>query len=101
MYELKYLPIALKDLHEIINYIANILKAPHAAMGLLDEFDKSLSRLQEFPYSNKIYLPVEELETEYRMLPVKNYLVFYVVTETTVEIHRFVNGKMDYEKLIT
>jgi plasmid stabilization system protein ParE len=34
-----------------------------------------------------------------RMLPVKNYLVFYVVTEHEVEIHRIIYAKMNLEKL--
>ena len=32
MYKLKYLPLAQKDLKGIISYIADILKAPEAAM---------------------------------------------------------------------
>ena len=100
MYKLEYLPLALQDLHEITSYIADILKVPHAAMNLLDTFDNSISRLRQFPYSCKIYQAEELLKTEYRMLPVKNYLVFYVVTENTVEIHRIIYAGMDYEKLI-
>ena len=38
---------------------------------------------------------MEPLESEYRMLPVKNYIVFYVVTEHEVEIHRIIYAKMN------
>jgi hypothetical protein len=41
MHELKYLPLAQKDLKEIIGYIANSLKALQAAMDLLDILDRS------------------------------------------------------------
>ena len=41
-----------------------------------------------------------QIETEYRALPVKNYLVFYVVKEDEVEIHRIVYAKMDLGKII-
>ena len=34
-----------------------------------------------YPYAHKLYRPVRALEEEYRMLPVKNYAVFYVVRE--------------------
>lgn len=100
MYELKYLSLAKKDLHGIIDYITNILKAPKSALDLLNDLESSIFRLQQFPYSCKIYQPVEPLETEYRMLLVKNYIVFYVVIENVVEIHRIVYARMDFEKLI-
>lgn len=100
MYKLKYLPLALKDLRDITSYISDTLKAPKAAMDLIDELDRSISRLQQFPYSCRVYQPVLSLEAEYRMLPVKNYLVFYVVNENKVEIHRIVYAKMNLEMFI-
>ncbi|RLD31980.1 MAG: type II toxin-antitoxin system RelE/ParE family toxin [Bacteroidetes bacterium] len=100
MYELKYLPLAIKDLHGIIDYIINILKAPKSASNLLDDLEISISRLRQFPFSFKIYQSVEPLETEYRMLPVKNYFVFYVVIENIVEIHRIIYARMNFEKII-
>ncbi|WP_206811094.1 type II toxin-antitoxin system RelE/ParE family toxin [Paradesulfitobacterium ferrireducens] len=100
MYEIRYLPLARKDLNDIASYIADHLKAPKAAMDLLDAMDESISRLQQFPYSCKVYQPIKALDAEYRLLPVKNYAVFYVVKERTVEIHRIVYAKMDLTKLI-
>ncbi|MFC4766615.1 type II toxin-antitoxin system RelE/ParE family toxin [Effusibacillus consociatus] len=78
MHKLKYLPLAQKDLRDITDYIADTLKAPKAAMDLVDALDNSISRLQQFPYSCRVYQPIQSLEAEYRMLPVKNYLVFYI-----------------------
>jgi addiction module RelE/StbE family toxin len=100
MYKLKYLPLAQKDLWNITSYIADNLKAPKAAMDFVNTLDNSISRLQQFPYSCKLYQPQESLEAEYRLLSVKNYLVFYIVTENEVEIHRIVYAKMNLEKLI-
>ncbi len=100
MHELIYLPLALEDLREITNYITNILKNPKAALALLDDLDSSILRLQQFPYSCKLYKPIKLLDTEYRILPVKNYLIFYVGNEHTVEIHRIIYAKMNYEKLM-
>lgn len=100
MHKIKFLSLAVKDLKDITDYITDTLKAPKAAMDLVDALDHSISRLQQFPYSSKVYQPVKSLETEYRMLPVKNYLVFYVVTEGEVEIHRIIYAKMNLEKII-
>ncbi|MCG5104179.1 type II toxin-antitoxin system RelE/ParE family toxin [Oceanobacillus alkalisoli] len=100
MYDLKYLPLALGDIEYIINYISDHLQAPQAALDLLDTLDESIFRLKQFPYSCKVYQPVREMENEYRILLVKNYAVFYTVTEETVEIHRVVYAKMDLTKVI-
>ncbi len=102
MYEITYLPIAKQDITEILLYISDQLKAPKAAMDLLDAFEHSISLLQEFPYAHKIYRLVKPLEEEYRLLPVKNYAVLYVVREQEkfVEIHRVLYAKMDLTQLI-
>lgn len=99
MHKLKYLSLAQKDLRYIVDYIADTIKAPKAAIDLIDELDSSISRLQQFPYSCRVYQPIEQLQSEYRMLTVKNYLVFYLVTEHEVEIHRIVYAKMDITKI--
>jgi len=61
MHKLRYLPLAQKDLRDIISYIADTLKAPKAAMDLVDALDHSISRLVQFPYSCKVYQPIEPL----------------------------------------
>ncbi len=102
MYEVTYLPIAKQDITEILLYISDQLKAPQAAMDLLDAFDHSISLLQEFPYAHKIYRLVKRLEEEYRLLPVNNYAVFYVIREQEklVEIHSVQYAKMDLTRII-
>lgn len=100
MHELIYLPLAREDLRKITSYIAYNLKAQKAAMDLLDTLDNSISRLQQFPYSCKLYQGIEAIDTEYRMMPVNNYIVFYVVTEHEVEIHRVIYAKMNIVDLI-
>ena len=100
MHKIKYLTLALKDLRDITDYITDTLKAPKTAMDLVDTLDISISRLQQFPYSCKVYQPIQSLEAEYRMLTVNNYLAFYVVTEYEVEIHRIIYAKMNLEEII-
>ena len=46
IYKLKYLPLALKDLRETTDYIANTLKSPKAALDLLDESILSNSHVE-------------------------------------------------------
>ncbi|HEY5561908.1 MAG TPA: type II toxin-antitoxin system RelE/ParE family toxin [Clostridiaceae bacterium] len=66
----------------------------------LNALDKAISRLEDFPYSCRVYHHIQSLEAEYRLLPVKNYAVLYVVTENVVEIIRVIYAKMDLTKII-
>lgn len=102
MYEIIYLPIAKQDITDIVLYISDNLKAPQAAMDLLDAFDHSISLLVKFPYAHKLFHPLRPLEEEYRMLPVKDYAVFYVIREPqrVIEIHRIAYARMDLSNLI-
>lgn len=100
MYKLSYLPLANRDIADAVNYIADELLAPKAALDLLDALDKSISRLKDFPYSCRVYQPVKPLEQEYRIIPVKNYAVFYTVDEKKklVEITRVIYAKRDLDE---
>ncbi|MDD5659955.1 MAG: type II toxin-antitoxin system RelE/ParE family toxin [Actinomycetota bacterium] len=83
--------LSQKDLQNITAYILDNLKSPKAAMDFIDTFDKSILRLKKYPYSCKLYRPQESLEAEYRFLPVKNYLVFFIVIENMIEIYRIIS----------
>jgi plasmid stabilization system protein ParE len=100
MYEIKYLPMALNDVREIIDYITDVLNAPQAAVDLAIDLENSISRLERFPYSCMVYRHAGFLSYEYRYLQVKNYLVFYAVTEQFVEIHRVVYAKVDLSRAV-
>ena len=100
MYKLSYLPVANHDIVDAVQYIAETLVAPKAALNLLDALDESISRLKDFPYSCRVYQPLEPLEHEYRILNINNYTVFYTVNEQKkhVEIYRVIYAKRDLDK---
>lgn len=47
-YNIYYLPIARKDLVDIIEYIQ--ADNPNAALNFLDQFENTISKLEDFPY---------------------------------------------------
>lgn len=100
MNKFRYLPIAQKDLQNIVLYFVDNLKSPKAAMDFIEALDKSILRLKQYPYSCRLYQSQEPLEFEYRFLPVENYLVFYIVFENIIEIHRIVYAKINLKKII-
>jgi addiction module RelE/StbE family toxin len=100
MPEIKYLPSFQQELNAIVDYIAFTLEAPQAASNLLDELENSINDLKIFPLAHRLYRPIKPILTEYRVLTVKNYLVFYVVLEETIEIHRIIYKKRNLSQLI-
>jgi addiction module RelE/StbE family toxin len=100
MPEIKYLPSFQQELNAIVEYIIFTLEAPQAALNLLDELEKSINNLKTFPLAHRLYRPVKPIQTEYRVLTVKNYLVFYVVLEETIEIHRIIYRKRNLSQLV-
>jgi addiction module RelE/StbE family toxin len=99
-YKLRYLELAQSDLLDIVSYIGNQLSAPQAAANLVDKLDKAISRLERYPFSGAPYLKKQKLEDEYRFLVVEDYLVFYVVDDSVVEIRRIIYGRRNYTGLL-
>jgi addiction module RelE/StbE family toxin len=100
MLEIKYLPSFQHDLNAIVEYITYTLQAPGAASNLLDDLEKSINDLKGFPFAHRLYRPVKPIPAGYRVLTVKNYLVFYIVIEETIEIHRIIYKKRNLSQLI-
>lgn len=94
---IEYLPIAEKDLTEILEYIQ--IDNPTVAVRMLDDIDKTISKLAYFPYIGLAPKDQRLIQLNYRMLVVENYLVFYVVLDDVVEIRRILHGKRKYNFL--
>ncbi len=95
MYKLIYMPVAVQDITEIIQYIKEKLQNKTAANNLAAAFQKAINGLQDFPYAYSTYLPPRPQKHEYRKIPVKNYLILYWVDEPnqTVIIARVMYAK--------
>lgn len=102
MYKLEFLPVAKKDMIDIVRYISLELKNPDAANRLAEDLIDSAEGVLKFPYSSKAYKPIRSLKHEYRMIQVRNYLMFYRIDEDTktVIISRVVYAKRDYNRLL-
>ena len=91
-------PAAERDLHDIICYLNTL--SPETAIlyyDLLVERIESLSQMpMRFPMPKNIVLAAKG----YRCLIVKNYIVFYVISGTTVQIRRILFNRRNYEELL-
>lgn len=102
MYKLEYLPVARKDMLEIVQYISQKLQNPDAANRLAVELVNAAEGMLKFPYSTRVYQPIRSLKHEYRKILVQNYLMFYWVDEEKklVTVARVVYAKRDYDQLL-
>ena len=97
-YEVTYLSLAENDLKEILDYLSTQSKS--AAITFLDNLDRSVTRLNNFPEIGSIPKDDRLQKLGYRIIIVDDYLVFYVVKEKEVEFRRIIHGRRRYEFLI-
>lgn len=77
---------AEEQIQEIIHYIAHELKAPDAALHLLDALEDSFVSLTYFP--QRVALVNEEpwRNNGIHRLPVKNFLVYFWIDEDNMNV---------------
>ena len=102
LYKLEYLPVARKDMIEIVRYISRELQNPDAADRLAVKLVNAAESVLTFPYAAPAYQPIRSLKHEYRKILVQNYLMFYWVDEEErlVTVARVVYAKRDYGRLL-
>lgn len=102
MYQLVYLPLARKDMVDIVQYISLDLCNPDAAGKLAEELIKAAENVLAFPYRNPVHMSIRPLKHEYRKIIVKNYMMFYWIEEQTktVTIARVLYYKRNQKKLL-
>ncbi|MDJ0671976.1 MAG: type II toxin-antitoxin system RelE/ParE family toxin [Microcystis sp. M53598_WE2] len=83
---------ALRDMEQILDYLANT--NINAAEKFLEEFSKKCRYLTQFPLMGRSY---REIRPSLRGLPMKNYIIFYRLTEQGLEIMPFIKGERDLE----
>lgn len=99
MYKIRYLPLAVDDLTENLDYLMQKLCAPQTAAFLPEKLDKTASLLEEQPYAFPVYQAAGPLTDEVRKVPIDNYLLFYSVIGDEVEIRRFICGRRNIQNI--
>lgn len=97
-YRLLIFPSAEQDLQDIVDYINEL--SPDAALKLYDDIVDGIGSLAQMPLRCPLLKSPVLRAKGYRVLVVHNYVVFYVVNDTTVEIRRILYGRRQYEFLL-
>ena len=94
---IEYTIKARQDLHSIYDYIAYELMAPDTARGMTERIMREIRSLENMPERNALYKDEPWRSQGLRFLPVKNYLVFYLISSgsDTVFIVRIMYGGRD------
>lgn len=91
---------AKSDLISIYQYIAHDLQSPQAAEGQLSRLEKAIYSLDQMPERYRVYDHEKWENRNLRIMPVNNYLVFYVPSqvEKTVTVIRVMYGGRDVDR---
>jgi len=95
MFRLHYSPESRNDLAEIKEYISEEYDNPGAAGRMIEYIVKRIRGLGQFPEMGAMLSSVVEIDSNYRFLVCKKYLVFYRVEENNVFISRVLHGSRD------
>ena len=99
-YKVFYSPLSQRDLDEIYDYIAVKLANPASASEIVTDILDAADGLASFPAIGGIVRNVPFLTCEYRFLPIRNYIVFYRLTENRIFVDRILYKKRDYARLL-
>ncbi len=91
------LPIAVKDLEDIVDYLVQFYES--TAVQQYDRIVEKIRELAEFPEMYEVYHG-GQFRQVYRRMPVDKYLVFYVVHDEVIEIHRILHGSHDIHRYL-
>ena len=89
-YRITMLKSAIDDLAQLADYL--IEYSPDVALKTYDKIIKKINELSYFPYRHEQY-PIKINRYVYRKLIIDRYLVFYVITFDSVEIHRIIDSR--------
>ncbi len=97
-YEVIITPSAQKDLTEIKSYLTNVLKT--SSNSIFEKILEQVKILKVHPFTYKVHqAPLLKL-VGYRIIPIDNYLMFYVIKSNIVQIHRVLYAKRNYLQLL-
>ena len=99
-FKLTFLPLFEEDLLEVTAYITNTLQNPNSAHRLVDDIELAIVKRLEMPLSFAPYQSSKIRNHPYYRINVRNFSIFYVVIEDTMEVRRILYSKRNIDELI-
>ena len=99
-YELRVLPLFEEKIQEEADYIAFHLRNPIAAGNFIDAVEAAVYERLKAPEAFEPYRSKKDRKHVYYAIPVKNYLVFYVVIGNVMEVRTLVYSRRNLPDII-
>ena len=99
-YTIKYSSTFISQFNSILKYIVHNLKNRIAAENFYYEVINELEKRSENPEGFEKYISTQKRKNTYYRIYVKNYTIFYVVKENTMEVRRILYSRRNFDKLI-
>ena len=90
-------PAAQNDFLDIVEHLDTL--SPEDATRYYELFMEKTGMLATTPESCPLARDTQLRLRGYRMLPIENYIVFYVINAKTVELRRILYARRQYERL--
>ena len=97
-YNIKIFPTAQSDLRDIVDYLNTL--SSDVAIRYYDLIIEKVGTLVTMPERYPLAKDTQLRLRGYRTLLIKNYIVFYVINKSTVEIRRILYARRQYEGLL-
>ena len=99
-YRIQWSPVALRDLDEVLDYIA-ARDCVEAAVQIYSQISESIDKLQAHPERCRVVPELKRIGvSEYRELIVSPYSVFFRIRRPTVGIVGILGRRRDLEELL-
>jgi len=99
-YTIRYTATFIKQFNNISKYIIYKLQNRIAAESFYYEVINEIEKRSENPESFEKYKSRRKRKNTYYKINVKNYTIFYVVQNNTMEIRRILYSRRDLDNLI-
>ena len=99
-FKLTFIDLFEEDLNEIVDYITYQLKNPDAATKLVYDIEKAIYHRLEMPLSFAPVQSAKERKQTYYRINVRNFSVFYVVINDTMEVRRVLYSRRNIDDLL-
>jgi toxin ParE1/3/4 len=97
-YRVRINPVALSDVQEIKEYIAEDKSG--AALKMVAEIYSKIESLADFPERGTSLSGKINIKTDYRFVICDSYLIFYKIEGKYVSVYRILNGARDYMSIL-
>jgi len=99
-FKLTFLPLFEEDLLKVTDYITNTLQNPSSDHRLVDDIELTIVKRLEMPLSFAPYQSSKIRNHPYYRINVRNFSIFYVVIDDTMEVRRLLYSKRNIDELI-